>query len=59
MWCAGRMVLTIKDRVYKNICMQHSNQQYNGKLNRQLDESYDKILKAIQILLTKSLLHRY
>jgi hypothetical protein len=53
------MVLTIKDRVYKNICMQHSNQQYNGKLNRQLDESYDKILKAIQILLTKSLLHRY
>jgi hypothetical protein len=53
------MVLTIKDRVYKKICMQHSNQQYNGKLNRQLDESYDKILKAIQILLTTSLLHRY
>jgi hypothetical protein len=53
---AERVILSIKDHVNKKFYTQYFNRS-NGELNQQLDQSHDKILKAIQFLLTS--LHRY
>lgn len=52
---AERVVLSMKNQANKNFNAQRFNQS-QGELNRQLHESHEKILKAIQLLL-KSLSH--